>query len=802
MKSNTKYKKKNNDKSLISLGIIAVVSIALILSFLTVGFALYSRVLNIHGEVGLKNQGTFRITSVTKTTSTNTDNQVPSFTDDSVNFNLNFVKSNEENPVYEAVYDIVFTNDTFYDRTISDLALSFTANDGNGVSLGDITVNVTGLESGDVVPKLSSKTATVSISFVPTVEQDNYQIEGGANVESNEKPDGNILATLNNPTTGNIKNGRIASFSANVVSTYANDVQFELYPVSNKIEICDQNGNPLSPFTISANNPGENYTFYVKAKDDAEFPNDTFTTSIVLKSTGLPNVNLGSITLDVDKQEEFVDTSAPIISNVVATISDTIGEVNLSWNGEDESGIASYTIVVCDGNGTAIRTINTNSDSTSYTVTGLSNGAEASNYIFKVYGTDVADPSNTASSTDIENATTDAGTCSRTDSAPFQWVFNITVNINNGSSNGPTTVNINNSYSGTLRANNNYSLPNSITVTMGGRTLSASEYTYTQSNGNVSISKVTGDVVVTARCTWNGCLIEGTKIMLADGTYKNIEDINYTDLLAVWSYDTGSIDYEYPIWIENEDVTYNYQITTFNDGSILKTAGYHGVFDVKNNQFISVDDKDKFKVGTEIYKIENGKLKSITVTKIEEKYEDIKFYHVVSSRYYNIIANDILTTDGTVVLSNLYGFDDNIKWPNLRKILISDKNNLYSYKELEDVLPYYMFVGLRAEEGKILSNYGLDLNLFKGYLSENQSKKGKYLEVNRNRKGNRLFMVTTSQDIINNLNKNNYLKEEGSIYTIPYNSNAKCYLNSVDKKCYKSGEKIVITSPIYFKVIY
>lgn len=802
MKSNTKYKKKNNDKSLISLGIIVVISVALILSFLTVGFALYSRVLNINGNIGVKTQGSFRITSVSKTSSSNTDDQEPSFTGDSINFNLNFIKSNDENPVYEAVYDIVFTNDTFYDRTISDLALSFVANDENGDSLGDISFTVTGLESGDSIPKLSSKTATVNITFVPTVEQDNYQINGEANVESNEKPDGNILATLNNPTTGNIKNGRIASFSTNVVSTYAKDVQFELYPVSNKIEICDQNGNPLSPFTISANNPGENFTFYVKAKDGAEFLNDTFTTSIVLKSTGLPNVTLGSINLDVDKHEEFVDTSPPVISNVVATISDTIGEVNLSWNGEDESGVASYTIVVCDGNGNSIRTINTNSDSTSYTVTGLSEGAQASEYIFKIYGTDVANPSNTASTSDIENATTEAGNCSRSEKGTFQWVFNITVNINNGSSNGPTTVNINNSYSATLESNRSYSLPNSITVTMGGKTLSTNEYSYSQENGTVSIPKVTGNVVITVRCTWNGCLIEGTKIKLADGTYKNIEDVDYTDLLAVWSYDTGSIDYEYPIWIENEEIVNTYQITTFSDGSILKTAGYHGVFDAKNNQFISVDDKDKFKVGTEIYKIENGKLKTITVKKIEEKYENVKFYHVVSSRYYNVIANDILTTDGTVILSNLYGFDENIKWPELRKVLISDNNNLYSYKDLEDVLPHYMFVGLRAEEGKILSNYGLDLNLFKGYLSENQSKKGKYLEVNKNRKGNRLFMVTTSQDIVNNLNKNSYLKEEGSIYTIPSNSNAKCYLNSVDKKCYKSGDKIVITSPIYFKVIY
>ena len=801
MKNNMKFKVNSKDTSLIKLNIIAAILFTAILSFLSIGFALYTRVLNVSGGFTFRPQGEFRITSVTKTASQNTDDGQPTFTDDTVDFNLTFVKGEGENPEYTATYDIEFTNNTFYDQTISDMGLSFTVNDEHGDPLGTIDYTINGIDSGGVVPKLSVATATVDIVFTPSVEQDSYTIDGGATVESNEKPEGNILASLNN-STGSIKNGDIASFSVNVSSSYETDRVFTIEAVSDKVEICDISGNTLSSYTISANNEGQNYNFYIKAKDGATFPDDTLTTTILIKSSGLPNTNAGSVTLDVDKAAQYTDITPPTVSNLQATISDTVGEVDLTWSGEDDySGVASYTILVLDSSGTIIDTINTNSDSTSYTVTGLSQGAVASTYSFKVYGTDNATPANTASQTDIDNATTSSGPCVVTEQASYQWVYRITATISNGSYSGPTTVDRNQPLTGaTINANNTYSLPDSVTVTMGGQRIT-SGYTYNSNNGSFSMTKVTGNVTITGRCTWS-CLAEGTQILLANGKYKNIEDVNYKDLLSVWSYDTGKIDYEYPIWIEKKEENNKYQLNLFSDGTTLKTIGFHGLFSVDLNRFVSVDNPEEFHVGTRIYKVENNKLEEVTVTNIEIVEEPINYYHVVSNRYYNIIANDLLTTDGTVVLSNLYGFDKNVTWPAIKDVLLSDKNNLYRYEELQDALPKYMFIGMRAEEGKILSNYGLSLDMFKGYLKENQSKEGKYLEVDRSSNNKRLFMVTTSLDKVNNKNKNKYLKEENSYYVLPKNLKIKCYLNSIDKKCYLPGARVQVTTPIHFKVIY
>ena len=51
------------------------------------------------------------------------------------------------------------------------------------------------------------------------------------------------------------------------------------------------------------------------------------------------------------------------------------------------------------------------------------------------------------------------------------------------------------------------------------------------------------------------------------------------------------------------------------------------------------------KVGTSITKLVNNKLKSVKVKEIKTINKKVKYYFVASTRYYNIIANDFVTTD-------------------------------------------------------------------------------------------------------------------------------------------------------------
>ena len=296
----------------------------------------------------------------------------------------------------------------------------------------------------------------------------------------------------------------------------------------------------------------------------------------------------------------------------------------------------------------------------------------------------------------------------------------------------------------------------------------------------------------------DSCLVEGTKIKTIDG-YKNIEDIRYDDLLATWSYDLGKIVYEYPIWIEKEDVSDYYQKTTFSDGTVLKTVGFHGVYSYDLNKFVSVDDKDNFKVGTNVAMVDNGDLKKITVTDIEIIEERVKFYHVESTRYYNIISNNIITTDGYVELTNLYDFNSNITWSGNEEIL-KDKNNLYSYNEL-NMVPYYLYKGLRMKEAKhLVNNNVITKEELINILNSTMLNETETLQpIMKN--GSRYWMVTLETDKMNDKNKGKYLKKEGSTYVLPKDDDVKYWYNSSDNTYYKPGSKVKVYHGMHFTKI-
>ena len=286
-----------------------------------------------------------------------------------------------------------------------------------------------------------------------------------------------------------------------------------------------------------------------------------------------------------------------------------------------------------------------------------------------------------------------------------------------------------------------------------------------------------------------GCLAEGTKVTLANGLEKNIEDVNYNDLLLVWNYETGSYTYEYPIWIEKENYSDNYIKISFDDGTYLNVIENHALYSVDIKEFVTID---KLEVGTIIAKIVNNKIEYTKVKSIEVVNEGTNYYHVVSTRYYNIVANGVLTTDDAVILSNLYGFNSDISWKNRNYNSLS----LYTYNDFNDILPYYMYKGLRVEEAKVIENV-INKDEFRYYLLNNQLNENLLNNPKTDLFGKRSWMVTTSEDNVTIFNKNRYLYKEGSVYTIPKSSKVLYWYNTADGKKYKAGDKITVNTGMH-----
>lgn len=747
--------------------------VAIIIIGMGFGYAQIEELLSFQTVTSFKEPGILELVRLDVIESSNVlENSSPVFTTEGISFDLHFFGSEEK---FEIIYEFEVVNNSPYNYEFYAGSFNPTINSTSGTAT--VNYELIDIEDGYNISPNEIKIFRIKISLEPTDPNASYDVSGDMETQYEASKTGSILATLtDNNLTGNLKTSQRVPFHMSLISTYEQDKNFNITLNGNtNFKIVDENGNALGSQTIHAGET-EDYTFYIALGNNPVLPNNTETVGVYALISDQTLLYTDSVTLTVTPNST-PDTNPPQVGAITVTKNATPYSATLTWSGTDETTISNYTILVytvSGGTETLSQKITTKNNNTSYTFSHLDEG----DYVFKVYGKDSS--GNTATDAQIASATTSTNVCRKSASTTLQWYYPVTVTITNGSNNASSTAQYAQNLTFRITANNNYNLPTSITVNMNGTSLTtrntnASYYTF--SNGNVTIYNVTGPITVTGTCNRQTCLVEGTKISLASGNYKNIEEITYHDLLKVWNYETGSITYEYPIWIEQTKKTNNYLQITFSDNSELKTVNDHGIFNLDANQFISVRDA---KTGDHIAKISNDKIEEVYITNIEEKNEEVNYYHVVSTRYYNIIANNILTTDGTVILSNLYGFKDNITFN--EKIT----TELYSKEELE--LPEYLYNGLRAGEGKYLNNYGLDLNTFKNYLKGNQLNKNMILSPIKDRNGNNLWKVSLSTG-------EEKIIKEGTYYKLPNNG---LWLSTMDNKTYPGGSFVKIITGNHF----
>lgn len=771
-----------------------------LISVMTVGYAWFSKTLNLNGNVTVKKAGIVEITSakyVASESSNIASYTEPTYKGTKIDFSVTGSKTE-----FTAVYLIEITNNSLYDYTFVDFAFNPTISGSeNTAKIQTVITNAnTGaaIGAGDTLVKGAVITLKAKIMF--TTEEKNTTVGVTGNSSITVDNTGAVTATIS-PKTGNLQGeNAISCFELSVMNTFKYSRVFSITSTNENIVLVDSKKKKISNFNIGENTTSK-YEVCAIVSEKSIFLTDSTTTVLVLSSNGVNDLEVGTLTFAVDIDINATDFEIPVVGNVRFSISENspvAGEVTLSWDRIDSGGSAIVNYYVILYNETTKETINYNTGSaiTSHVFTNLADGT----YYAKVYGEDEA---GNIGSSYVDSATTANGYCSKSQSTVLKWRYNVDFsNLTRLSFDGSSTAVIYNTYEGTLSVNassDSYSLPGSITVTMGGVELtSGNEYTYNSSSGKLVINRVTGDITISGSASWY-CLIKGTKIRLATGEYKNIEDIWYDDLLAVYDHELGGITYEYPIWIEKETKVQHYQKTTFSDGTVLKTFGDHGVFSMDNLKYVSVTDNENFKIGTRVAKIlEDGTIEIVYVSNIEMIQEETSYYNVSSTRYHNIIAEDLLTTDGSIISSNVFAFDENIVWTNEREEYLNT-NDLFVYENFRFIFPDFnfpehIFRGYRMEEMKHLYNQGLlDIGMYYSNL--------KMLGTTpiTNEFGKNMWMVTTSDDEV--INKNDYLVEEGSYYKLSKPKDITNFIgwyNTADGKMYDIGDEVKIVYGMHF----
>lgn len=790
-------KKKKKLKRSVIVFMLAFIAVTI----MTIGFALFDALLQINASAVVLPDGGIYISNISIVENSLVNASAnPEITNDgeSVDFNLSFTTINDSTATYSAQFDITITNDSYNDYVYTSFDYPLTINrssNGDEIESTYIQYSISGISPGDFIYSKQSLTFRATFTFTnPFADSttDTFVINGEFAPTVHEETVAHILATLNEPTTVDLTgNNMDARISVHVINTYSYDKYFDITFDKGYYFVTDLRGNDLTTQMIGANSEAD-FSFKIDRGVGYQFPFSVDRITVYVTPLGDSSINAGRLTVYVDKTVELHDETPPTISNVQAVIQDTNGSVKVTWHGEDVSNVSNYIIKAMDSSDNVVKSVETGNDDEEIIITGLNKSGNAAlqdiEYYFVVAGVDDSTRHNSGESY-MTGAQTTSGYASRSTKASYRWLFSVTYKgANSITKPSNTTVLRNQSFtSGTFSVSGNYTLDSTVGVKMGGNTIT-SGYTWNRTNSNqratisFNAGVITGDIEVTPTATDNSCLAEGTKILLANGKHKKIEDIEYTDLLMVYDHINGGITYVYPAWIEEKGTSPHYEKITFSDGSLLKVINKHDLFDVDKKRYVDVSNQNEFNIGSRVYKVENNELKIVTVKSIEYLKENINYYGVVSTKYYNIIANGFITNDPTTSICNLYGFNDNaIYSDNYKKI--SNSNNL-TYEQV-NFIPYYLYTSLDIRNAIGTIGESLDMNFLGQYIFK--TTKPIIRDSNKN-----YFAVSTS-------NKKMYkLYAEGSIYTLPINNNVNCYYNTSDNKCYKPGERIVVNHSMHF----
>ena len=816
------------------------ISPVLVLSFLTIGYAVIFQDLQIGGRLTLIKAGIVEITDISLDEDlSNPLSQYGSISLDqttgTIILDYDFSLTGQTQPTtYSAVYLVHIHNGSPLTYAYEgfnlnpDVTLSNEYNGGATVSYSLKTDNPNNtLVPGDNLAPYTDGIAAIEVSItVSSSSTINISVNGEGSVDVDVDETGELLATLKNSQVNLRGSNIIACFNVEVINTFTYQRMLTFGSSNRNFNLVKSNGDALDSFTINPpdeDDPTANdvtYNICITAIDGATFVGDTSKTTITMNAGTSSNQNVGVLTILVDKEVSptFDDMPPEITMGTFSMVKYNTNNSTLTlratWTGNDAGGadIDNYIVTLYDSAdpSTAIASAQTNSSVENLSFNLSSSIVSANNtnmntnnhtYFVTVAGVDA-------------HGNSGAGFCARDSSVycgkssaiSLKHRFTVTTSGDYTSfGNTAKTAYYGNDYTISVNPNgNNYKLPTSITVTRtgtSGNLSSGTDYTYTRTNdtsGSVTVkaSAITNNISIDVDSEYDSggtCLIEGTKILLANGKYKNVEDIEYTDLLAVYSHEQGRIVYEYPIWIEIESYADNYQRTYFSDGTYIDTYNNHGLFSMDELKYVSLLDHNHFHIGTRVAKFDkNGNIRQVTVTGQETFKEDIKYYHISSVRYHNIIANDLLTTDGVLEVSNMYTFNPDITWGIDRDIFLKEIENDTEYDL--PVFPRHIYKGFRGPETKKLFDKG-ELNLAEYVRLLN----GRMYEPMKDKDGNNLWVIGTS-------NGDESLHSEGSIYEVPspkYHEGIFVgWYNTGDNKYYMPGDTFTVDYSMYLEAIY
>lgn len=236
------------------------------------------------------------------------------------------------------------------------------------------------------------------------------------------------------------------------------------------------------------------------------------------------------------------------------------------------------------------------------------------------------------------------------------------------------------------------------------------EFTDRDSSGNM---RLTAGVTVKT-----DCILQGAKILLANNTYKNIEDLEYTDLLKVWNFELGKYDYQYPLAIILKSIITNFRRIHLEDGTYIDITGQHEFYDPVHHTIrvygpggiYEINPEDNYYVMKYINDNIYNSTKVISIENISSE-EPLQSYSLVTGGTISYFVDNVLSCMKTI---EYVGLTEENKFG---KHFAKDKETCYTYdrfkKEIFSHAPKYIILGNNLQ---YVNYYNKDTSGFDGLL--------------------------------------------------------------------------------------
>ena len=144
------------------------------------------------------------------------------------------------------------------------------------------------------------------------------------------------------------------------------------------------------------------------------------------------------------------------------------------------------------------------------------------------------------------------------------------------------------------------------------------------------------------------CLTPDTKITLADGSAKRVDELADDDQLLVWDFDAGDLAVAPITFFHRVREEAAVLRVSFSDGTSVGVVEEHVFFDLTDRRFVAINsaDQEAELAGHAFAKLVGSRIEEVTLTSIRPDGTTDAYYSPVSEKHFNCFAEGMLSMSG------------------------------------------------------------------------------------------------------------------------------------------------------------